>query len=143
MLLLVRESLRHTLATMGAILQAGVVMEQTQELRSNQYLSMDDLAMFAKIGVPPDLLEEAHVRRVSDLEAREVYGIAPKTLTAADMAGVVFPYSDPITGHRTTARIRRDHPEHKPDGRPENKFVSAYGDNRHLYFPPGSGDLLQ
>ena len=57
------------------------------------------------------------------------------------MSGIVFPYLSHITGRRVTARVRRDNPEME-DGRPKNKYISAYGDARHLYFPPEAwGDL--
>jgi hypothetical protein len=31
----------------------------------------------------------------------------------------------------------------KPDGTPDKKYVRPYGDNRHLYFSPGAGALLE
>ena len=57
------------------------------------------------------------------------------------MAGIAFPYYDPMNGHRWTCRIRRDNPEIR-DGKPDKKYVCAYGDRRHFFFPPGSRDLL-
>jgi hypothetical protein len=96
-------------------------------------LTERDLEMFARIGVPLDLLEAAHVERVSDRDARERFGIVGPA--SKNMAGIVFPYDSHVTGLRVTARVRRDNPELE-DGRPKNKYVSAYGDARHLYFPP-------
>jgi hypothetical protein len=55
----------------------------------------------------------------------------------------MFPYYDPETGSRVTARLRRDHPEMGADGKLENKYLSPWGDNRHLYFPPGAAPLLK
>ena len=41
-----------------------------------------------------------------------------------------------------TARVRRDNPEIE-DGKIKDKYISAYGDGRHLYFPPDARDKLQ
>jgi putative DNA primase/helicase len=99
-----------------------------------------DTEMFARIGVPFDLAETAHVERVSDADARERFGIQGPV--SKDMAGIVFPYYSHVTGRRVTARVRRDNPEIE-DGRPKNKYVNAYGDARHLYFPPDAWEKLQ
>jgi hypothetical protein len=103
-------------------------------------LTERDLQMFARIGVPLDLLEAAHVERVSDRDARERFGIVSPA--SKNMAGIVFPYFSYVTGQRVTARVRRDNPEIE-DGRPKNKYASAYGDARHLYFPPGAAKNLR
>ena len=100
-------------------------------------LNQRDLAMFRKLGIGPELLTQAGVERVSDLEARDTYG----TNGYGDRAGLVFPYFDPVDGQRRTARLRRDNPEIE-DGKPKNKYISAYGDRRHLYFVPGCSNLL-
>jgi putative DNA primase/helicase len=102
-------------------------------------LSPDDLASFERIGVGADLLSEAQVRRVTDEEARELFGIR----FSGNVSGIVFPYFDPETRDRTTARLRRDRPEVDSEGKPQNKYISAWGDNRHLYFPLLSGALLR
>jgi hypothetical protein len=57
------------------------------------------------------------------------------------MSGLVFPYVDPIDGCRKTARLRRDKPEIENE-KPRRKYISAYRDRRHLYFPPRTGPLL-
>ena len=80
-------------------------------------------------------MAKAHVQRLTDQQARE-YGI--KGSLTSDMSGVIFPYFDPTTGQRVTARLRRDNPEVE-DGNSKNKYISAYADRRHLYFVPGSG----
>jgi uncharacterized protein (DUF927 family) len=95
--------------------------------------------MFAHIGVSPDLLEEAHIERVSDEGARERFGICGPA--SKDMAGIVFPYLSFVSGARVTARVRRDNPEIE-GGKPKNKYISAYGDGRHLYFPPDVREQL-
>ena len=98
-------------------------------------LTQADVERFAKLRIPPELLERAGVRRVTDHEAREEYGIRG----SGDMAGISFPYYDPLTmangRRRHYVRIRRDHPEFE-DGRVIKKYVAPYGDRKHLYFPP-------
>jgi hypothetical protein len=94
--------------------------------------------MFRKLGIPPELPERAGVERVTDAEAREKYGITGN----GDMAGIVFPYRDPLTGVRCTARLRRDNPEIE-DGKPKNKYLCPYGDRHHLYFPPGCAERVR
>jgi hypothetical protein len=100
-------------------------------------LNATDLKMFSRLGIPADLLAEAGVRRVTDSEAREEFGIRGD----GSMDGIIFPYFDPFTGSRVTARLRRDSPE-ITEGKPKRKYVSPYGDRRLLYFPPGAADLL-
>lgn len=78
---------------------------------------------------------------MTDSEAREVYGI--KAARSQDMSGLVFPYFSPETGYRATARLRRDNPETDENDKPKNKYISPYGDARHLYFPPGAAEKLK
>jgi hypothetical protein len=101
-----------------------------------------DVDTHLRLRIPPELLQAAGVCRVTHCEAVDTYG-CKLSQPGADMSGIVYPYPDPITGNRVSARVKRDNPERKPDGRPDNKYVSAYGDNRHLYFPPGVGELLK
>ena len=100
-------------------------------------LSLRDTAMFSRLGIPAEFISQAGIERVTDREAREKYGIVGH----GDMSGIVFSYMDPMNGHRWTARARRDNPELE-GGKPRNKYISAYGDRRHLYFPPGSAELM-
>jgi len=103
----------------------------------NGNLTAADLAMFSRLGIPVELLSQAHIERVTDRDAREKYGIKG----AGDMGGIVFPYINPAEGRRWTGRVRRDNPELEA-GKLKNKYVSAYGDRRHLFFPPESAELL-
>lgn len=93
--------------------------------------------MFARFGVSVSLIEAARVRRVTDTEARRDFGIKG----SGDMTGIIFPYYIPASEYRVTARLRRDHPEIE-DGKSRNKYVSAYSDGRHLFFPPGAKEML-
>lgn len=110
-------------------------------LPANPRLLESDLERFARFGIGLDLLAAACICRVTDGEAREVWGF--RYSPRSDLSGIVFPYFDPVSGHRVTARLRRDRPEVDSEGKPQNKYLSAYGDNRHLYFPPGAGGLLK
>ena len=100
-------------------------------------LNSADLAMFARLGIPAALLAEAHIARVTDREARDNFGMTG----LGDKAGVIFPYFNPISGQRVASRLRRDNPELEGTT-PKNKYISAYGDHRHLYFAPGVRPLL-
>jgi putative DNA primase/helicase len=100
-------------------------------------LAPADIASFAKLGIPPDLLLAAHVQRVNDREARDAFGIT----YSGDKSGIIFPYY--IGDRRATARLRRDNPEVDTEGKPQNKYISAWGDHRHLYFPPCFMDTLK
>lgn len=101
-------------------------------------LSDSDIQMFARLGIPKELLVLAGVERTADRVARDEYGM----IGSGDMSGIVFPYIDPTDGRRKTARLRRDNPEIE-DGQPKRKYVSAYGDRRHLYFVPGCKCLVE
>jgi len=98
-------------------------------------LTPRDLEMFEKLKIPKKLLELAGIIRVSDREARNIYGIQG----GGDMAGICFPYFAPesmLNGRRrATARVRRDNSEVE-DGKMKKKYVCAWGDHRHLFFPP-------
>ena len=102
-------------------------------------LTAIDLDRHRALGIPPELLEQAGVRRVTDYEARELLGLNGQ---AGNFAGLVYPYVAPGSRHRVTARLRLDHPPVRSDGRPDGKYRAPYGDNRHLYFVPGTADLL-
>jgi hypothetical protein len=93
-------------------------------------LTPADLAGFERLGIPADLLSDARVSRVDDREAKDSYGIQ----YSGDKTGVVFPYY--IRNQRVTARVRRDNPELDLEGKPQHKYIAAWGDQRHCYFPP-------
>jgi len=101
-------------------------------------LTVADLAFHAALGIDAALLERAGVERVSDREARELLSMNGRH---GEMSGIVYPYLDPDTGRPTTRRLRRDHPEIE-GGKPKDKYLSAFGDAKHLYFPPDAAPLL-
>src|SRR5215472_2120696 len=106
-------------------------------MRSPSSLTEKDLDGFRRIGVFPKLLDRAGVDRVTDAQARTVYGING----TGDHSGIVFPYRDPLTGVRHTCRLRRDHPEIE-SGAVKGKYRCQFGDRRHLYFVHGCADLI-
>jgi hypothetical protein len=101
-------------------------------------LTPADLAAFAALGIPPELLKQARITRVTHAQARDEWGIKR---AYGDVAGVIFPYHDVTGERRLTARLRRDHPEIE-NGKPAAKYVAAWGDRRSLYFVPGTHGLL-
>jgi hypothetical protein len=83
----------------------------------------------AQFRIPPEMLEAAGVRSVTDAEARDTLGINGHC--GADLAGILFPYLSPMTGDRIGGRIRLDNPLPNDGG----KYISEAG-CRHLFFPP-------
>jgi predicted P-loop ATPase len=101
-------------------------------------LTTNDYAMFAKIGVPPEMVEQAGIVRVTDAEARTGYGFNG----TGSNAGLLYPYRDPETGQFYTARLRRDNPPMK-DGKPDAKYLAQAGRPKHLFLIPGTGPMLK
>lgn len=104
---------------------------------SGGIVSHSHLEIFRRLGIGPELLERAGISSVSDQEARTKYGMKG----TGDLAGILFPYLDPLTEVRHTSRLRRDHPEIE-DGKPKKKYLCPYGDRRHLYFVPGCREYV-
>jgi putative DNA primase/helicase len=100
-------------------------------------LNAADLRMFANLRISAELLAQAGIRRVTDAEAREEFGIRGD----GNMDGIIFPYINPSDDHRVTARLRRDNPE-VIDGELKRKYICPFGDRRILYFPPGTAAFL-
>jgi hypothetical protein len=93
-------------------------------------LTPNDLAKHAALGIERDVLDRQHVHRVDDREAREKLALNGRT---GRLDGVLYPYFLPGQPSPVTHRLRRDHPDIE-QGRPRNKYLSGYGDRRHLYF---------
>jgi putative DNA primase/helicase len=98
-------------------------------------LTSSEREMFARFRISPGVLRLAQVEHVTDQQAREK-GIR----FDGDVSGVAFPYF--VGGAYRTCRVRRQNPEHDANGKIQNKYVSAYGDKRHLYLPPNYESLL-
>lgn len=114
-------------------------MNAPSSMPSAARLAPQDITRHEALGIDAEILQLAHVRRVGDLEGRELLGLTGR---AGNMAGIEYPYLDPVTGRRTTLRVRVDCPPVKVDGTPEKKYRQPYGDQRHLYFAPGAGASL-
>jgi hypothetical protein len=103
-------------------------------------LSPADIKKHVDLRIPAELLVEAHVERVTDLCARDdSHGI--KADGHIDCAGVWYPYFSPVTGKRTTGRLRLDQPITDGKGKP-HKYLLPWGDPRHLYILPRHVPLL-
>src|SRR3979411_3200626 len=101
-------------------------------------LTRADLIRYQQLAITPDCLQLMRLQRVADREARDVLGINGRP---GRLDGILFPYFVPWLDDVRTHRLRRDHPEME-DGKPKNKYLSAYGDRRHLYFCPTDPPLL-
>ncbi len=100
-------------------------------------LSPADITAHQHLGITPAMLALAQIRRVDDREARD-------SLTSQHpgvLSGLLYPYLHPLTGLSSTYRLRRDHPEME-NGKPKDKYLSAWGDARRVYFPPGCAARL-
>ena len=80
-----------------------------------------DHEMFARLGIPLDLLDAAGVRRVTDAAARGLLGISHR----GDLAGLLYPRRDPASGQDRGYRLRRDHPEIDTNGTLHDKYLSS------------------
>jgi hypothetical protein len=56
-------------------------------------LLSSDLDIFEKLRIPPELLSEERIERVTDRKARSKYGITGSV--SSDMSGIAFPTSAP------------------------------------------------
>lgn len=97
-----------------------------------------DLELHSQLGIQPDLLVAARVRRVTHEQARDDCGIRYRS---EHLEGIWYPVLDPERGTVRGGRVRRDHPELDADGRPVAKYL-APPDRHHLYFTPGAGPRL-
>jgi putative DNA primase/helicase len=98
-------------------------------------LTSSEREMFDRLRIPPEVLGLAQVEHVTDQQAREK-GIR----FGGDCSGTLFPYF--VGGVYRTCRVRRQNPEHDAGGKIQNKYISAFGDRRHLYLPPDYQSLL-
>ena len=97
-------------------------------------LTDTDIQLFAGLRISPDLLASAGIARVTDKQAKESFGVR----WAGDAGGILFPYK--INGEYKTCRIRREFPE-IANGKIESKYLSPYGDRRHVYVLSGYESL--
>jgi hypothetical protein len=101
-------------------------------------LTLADRELHARLGIPLELLEAAGVSRVSHREAQDDCGVRYRS---DHLEGVWYPARDPETGSIRGGRVRRDHPEMDPLGKPIAKYVGPPG-RHYLYFPPDVSEFL-
>jgi hypothetical protein len=101
-------------------------------------LTAADLQLHVRLGIDADLLDQMQVRRVDDQTARDLLGLNGRR---GDLGGVLYPYILPGSTRPVTHRVRRDHPEFE-GGKPKSKYLTGYGDRRHLYFATTDPTLL-
>ena len=89
-----------------------------------------DVAAHEALGITAVMLERMQICRVTDHEAREKLALQGRS---GRLDGILYPYFDPQQHRIVTYRLRRDHPEFE-HGKPKNKYLSAWGNHRHLYF---------
>lgn len=92
-------------------------------------MPVDEIAALARFRIPPEILEAAYVRSVTDAEGRETLGLHGHQ--GANLGGILFPYLSPLTGVRVGGPIRLDHPLPGDGG----KYISEPG-CRHFFFTP-------
>jgi hypothetical protein len=80
--------------------------------------------------IPPDVIQAAGIRAMSDGEARD-FGFRG----VGSLAGLFFPYWRPESG-RFSNRYARLKPDVTIDGR---KYLSPVGESPRFYFTPGTG----
>jgi len=90
--------------------------------------------LWKKFKTPEATVEAFGICSVTDSEAREVYGIG-RSRKGRDMSGMLFPYIDPETRRPTSYIVRRDRLAEDEDPK-KNRYVAAYGNRPHPYFPP-------
>jgi hypothetical protein len=100
-------------------------------------LTSSDLARLHHFRISDDLIELSELRRVTDHEAREDYGIHYQQ--HSDLSGVVFPIFG-ADGQIKGYRVRRDNPEVR-NGKPDGKYIQSV-DRSHLYFERSSRKWL-
>ena len=92
-------------------------------------LTRHDVELHEGLGISIDILTEQQVRRVVDREAREALGLNGRP---GRCDGVLYPYltpASPASNPSSPSRLPRTR-ERAPT---KNKYLSGYGNRRHLY----------
>jgi predicted P-loop ATPase len=101
-------------------------------------LTCVDYAALERCWITRAIADAAGIFRVISIDGREL--MARKG--GGDYAGIVFPYRWPGNLHSTLDRLRLDNPPVGSDGKPEHKYLMAYGTRPRLYLPPCDPALL-
>jgi predicted P-loop ATPase len=101
-------------------------------------LTCEDYAALERCWITRAIADAAGIFRVISIDGRELVG----RKGGGDYAGIVFPYRWPGNLHSTLDRLRLDNPPVGSDGKPEHKYLMAYGTRPRLYLPPCDPALL-
>lgn len=100
-------------------------------------LSNNDLRELERSWITRDLAEAACLRRLSDSQARALFGIGDRR---GEYGGIGFPYFDPVGGALREWRLRRDNPDAEWGGdgslREGRKYIGPPQRPPLVYFPP-------
>lgn len=100
-------------------------------------LSQADYAALSASWITPEMADAAMLRRVDEIEGREIVG----RRGSLDCAGLLIPYYLPGETHPNTYRIRRDNPDLTVDKdgkpKPDRKYLGSPESGNRLFFPPG------
>jgi hypothetical protein len=95
-------------------------------------LEARDLEALAARWIPPELAEQALLRRVDDREGGTILGRNGD----GRYSGILIPYVLPGQTGAREYRVRRDHPDME-GGKPKGKYLSPPGKGNLIYFVPG------
>jgi hypothetical protein len=100
-------------------------------------LTEDDYASLAASWITPEIADQAMLRRVNEIEGREIVGQKGKR----DCAGILIPYYWPGESYPFNYRLRRDNPDwtRDKDGKPKPKakYMAPPNGGNRLYVPVG------
>jgi hypothetical protein len=99
-------------------------------------LSERDYEMLGHSFISRSLADAAYLRRVTDIQGREVLSSNGRS---GNFAGLLIPYTDLVDGSVCTFRLRRDRPDFENrDGKliERAKYLSAPNARNHLYIAP-------
>lgn len=112
---------------------------QPARLQSNPWgeaLTWQDYRSLENRWIDRHTADGALIRRVPDHIGRDLMAQRSR-----NCAGQMIPYFWPGESNMPTCRIRRDQPEME-NGKPKDKYLSAYGDRNRAYIVPGTDPIL-
>ena len=121
-----------------AIISAPTLAEAITYDSIGSPLKPEDLERLSRVGIDPDLVELAFLRRVDSMTGAQAVG---RTGWAGDFSGIVFPYLRPGADRVRDYRLRRDNPDmeyHHGKLRPKAKYLSPPDRPPMLYCVPGT-----
>jgi hypothetical protein len=98
-----------------------------------------DIALFHRFRIPADLLQQAHVARVTHDQA---VALGFRYKSYSELQGIFIPYLDRDGNPTAGARARRDVPDVDPQGRVDAKYLTVVGPQRLPYLLPADYAVL-